>query len=170
MRTYYNAQGTLLSTLEWPIWGKNLKKSVYIHVYHQFTLLCNITNQLYSNKNEKKEWMRMCHRILVIESDLVIKAHLYNTKSSHAESLHSWRGFCEPTWRSNMMSRDLDPCVPPLWVTWTRISILALLPGNVNMTPAYLKETLFKRDFPGGPVVKNPPSSTGRGFVHWSGN
>ena len=32
-KTYYIAQGTLLNTLSWPIWEKNLKKSGYMYMY-----------------------------------------------------------------------------------------------------------------------------------------
>jgi len=43
MRAYCLAQGTLFSTLEWPIWEKNWKKSGYIYIcmYNWFTLLYN---------------------------------------------------------------------------------------------------------------------------------
>ena len=34
MRTYYMSQGTLLNTLQWPIWEKNLKKSGYMYMYN----------------------------------------------------------------------------------------------------------------------------------------
>ena len=40
IRTYCIAQRTLLNTLEWPIWEKNLKKSGYMYMYNRFTLLC----------------------------------------------------------------------------------------------------------------------------------
>ena len=39
VRTYFIAQWTLLSSLEWPIWEKNLKKSRYTYIYNGFTLL-----------------------------------------------------------------------------------------------------------------------------------
>ena len=54
-------QGTLLSTLQWPIWQKNLKKSIHTYMYDWFTLLytwnChNIVNQLYPIKINKYWW------------------------------------------------------------------------------------------------------------------
>ena len=52
---YCIAQGTLPSTLKWPICGKNLEKTEYI--YRWFTVFYSrkwhsIVNQLYSNENK----------------------------------------------------------------------------------------------------------------------
>ena len=65
--TYCIANETLLNTLQWPIWDKNLKKGGYMYKYDWFTLLYtwiyhNTINQLCSNdiflKKEKMEWQR----------------------------------------------------------------------------------------------------------------
>ena len=37
IRTYHVAQGTLRSTLWWPIWKKNLRKRGYMYMYNWFT-------------------------------------------------------------------------------------------------------------------------------------
>ena len=34
IRTYRLAQGAVLNTLQCPIWGKNLKRSGYMHTYY----------------------------------------------------------------------------------------------------------------------------------------
>ena len=39
IRTYCTEQESLLNTLQWPIWEKNFKKSLYMDMYNKFPLL-----------------------------------------------------------------------------------------------------------------------------------
>ena len=72
MRTYYIAQGTLLSALWWPKWEGNPKRRGYMYTYSWFTSLYsrnqhNIVKQLYTNKKIKNYTLQFCNIKLLIK-------------------------------------------------------------------------------------------------------